>query len=63
MKQWILTTIVLIDPYFLQKSFFVMLINNFLAEKHSRISKNKNVNNSTVFTFVLSVLECNRLCT
>lgn len=37
--------------YFLQKTFFVMLINCSLNKKRSKIGLNKNVNNSTVFTF------------
>jgi len=37
--------------YFLQKSFFKMLINHALNEKGSKISGIKNVNNPTLITF------------
>jgi hypothetical protein len=39
--------------YFLQKTFFWMLINYPLNKKGSRISRNKNVYNSSVRTFAV----------
>lgn len=41
-------------PYFLQKTFFMMLINYWFNKKCSRISANKNVNNSSICTFELT---------
>jgi hypothetical protein len=43
-----------LKPYFLQKNFFVMLINCWFNKKCSKISANKNVNNSSICTFVLA---------
>lgn len=40
-----------LEQYFLQKSFFIMLINRPLNKKCSKISSNKYVNKSTLFTF------------
>jgi hypothetical protein len=42
--------------YFMQKTFFLMLINYRLNKKRSKIGENINVNNSSIFTYALQPL-------